>query len=86
MFWFRGSGISDEQAEDCAARHPELLMHYGNCGWEASATCHGWRRTDANILVRTLFRSWRDVIAIESLDDVRFDPEATVIYCIPLDA
>ena len=86
MFWLRGTSVPDEVAAACEEKYPDVLFHYGNCGWEASATCHGWRRTDANILVRTLFRSWRDVIAIESLDDVRFDPEATVIYCIPLDA
>ena len=85
MFWLRGSGISDEEAAECEEKYPDVLFHYGNCGWEPSATCHGWRRTDTNILVRTLFRSWRDVIAIEGLDDVRFDPEATVIYCIPLE-
>ncbi len=86
MFWLRGTGVPDEVAAACEKEYPEVLFHYGNCGWEASATCHGWRRTETNILVRTLFRSWRDVIAIEGLDDVRFDPDADVIYCIPLDA
>ena len=86
MFWLRGTAIPDETAAEYEAQRPEVLFHYGNCGWEASATCHGWRKTETNILVRTLFRSWRDVIAINGLDDVRFDPEATVIFCNPLEA
>jgi len=86
MFWLRGTAIPNETAADYAARRPDVLFHYGNCGWEASATCHGWRKTETNILVRTLFRSWRDVVAINGLDDVRFDPDATVIFCNPLEA
>ena len=86
MFWLRGTGIPDETAATYAAQRPDVLFHYGNCGWVASATCHGWRKTETNILVRTLFRSWRDVAAINGLDDVRFDPDANVIFCKPLEA
>lgn len=86
MFWLRGTAIPDETAAAYAEQRPDVLFHYGNCGWVASATCHGWRKTETNILVRTLFRSWRDVIAINGLDDVRFDPDANVIFCNPLEA
>lgn len=80
MGWFRYVGLSDEDREAVIAAHPDAeILFTGNFD-RSSATGGGWRATEENIVVRTVFKNWRYVTRFDYPDVLEFQEGATIYW------
>ena len=81
--WFRFTGLSKEDQAAFAEAHPDANILFSGNFDHSSATGGGWRATDENVVVRTVFKNWRHVRSFNYYDEVTFDENEVIYWANP---